>query len=105
MKDLLIKLRKERMELTGKISNLEKFRGSKEWNELSVYHKELLDIQLNAMRTYREVLIGRCIDIEMNLDKEDKSKENEIDEHTGSTENNKDSIRVFIVNLGEDKDE
>lgn len=105
MKDLLIKLRKERMELTGKISNLEKFRGSKEWNELSVYHKELLDIQLDAMRTYREVLIGRCIDIEMILDRENNPKENEIDGHTGNTENNKDSIKVFIVNLGEDKDE
>lgn len=71
MEDLLIKLRKERMELSGKINNLEKFRGSKEWDNLSFYHKQLLDIQLNAMRTYREVLIGRCLDIEMDLDKDE----------------------------------
>ena len=102
MKDLLIKLRKERMELTIKISNLEKFRGSKEWNNLSAYHKQLLDIQLNAMRTYREVLIGRCIDLDIEMNKKDKPKGTKANEDSIS---NEDSIKVIIVNLGEDKDE
>ena len=96
MKEILFRLRKERSELIGKIRKLEEFRKTDEWNKISVNHKQLLDIQLNAMKTYLECLIGRCIDIQMNLDKEDKPRE---------TKSNEDSIKVFIVNLGEDKDE
>lgn len=95
MKELLIKLRKERMELTVKINKLVEFRGSVEWNSLSVNHKQLLDIQLKAMETYRETLIGRCIDIEMNLDKENKSREDK------PKENKEEPIKIVIVDLGE----
>ena len=91
--ELLLKLRKERMELTGKINKLVEFRGSVEWNNLSVNHKQLLDIQLKAMETYREALIGRCLDIEEKLN--DKSEENK-------EENDENPVKVIIIiDLGE----
>lgn len=65
--ELLMKLRKERFELHGKIVKIEKFRGTDEWDKLSVNHKQLLDIQLQSMRTYVETLVGRCLDIEENM--------------------------------------
>lgn len=95
MKELLFKLRKERLELTGKMRKLEEFRGTEEWNKLTVHHKELLDIQLNAMKTYLEVLVARCLDIEMDLDKENKSKEDK------PKENKEEPIKIVIVDLGE----
>lgn len=61
--ELLSKLHREKVELLGKIKRLEGFRRTDKWNELSVNHKQLLDIQLSAMRTYLECLIGRIIDI------------------------------------------
>ena len=75
MEEILVNLRKERMELTGKIRKLESFRTTKEWDKLSVSHKQLLDIQLQSMRTYLECLIGRCLDIQCNIDKQETSKE------------------------------
>lgn len=81
MEELLIKLRREKMELFGKIKRLESFRGTDEWKTLSVAHKQLLDIQLNAMKTYLEVLVARCVDIEMNLDKESEPKEDNCHIH------------------------
>lgn len=95
MKELLFKLRKERLELTGKMRKLEEFRGTEEWNKLTVYHKELLDIQLNAMKTYLEVLVARCLDIEMGLYKENKSKKDK------PKEDNEKPIKIAIVDLGE----
>lgn len=95
MKELLFKLRKERLELTGKMRKLEEFRSTEEWNKLTVHHKELLDIQLNAMKTYLEVLVARCLDIEMDLDKENKSKEDK------PKENKEEPIKIVIVDLGE----
>ena len=95
MKELLFKLKKERLELTGKMRKLEEFRGTDEWNKLTVNHKELLDIQLNAMKTYLEVLVARCLDIEMGLDKENKSKEDK------PKENNEKPVKIVIVDLGE----
>jgi uncharacterized protein with NRDE domain len=71
--ELLIKLRRERMELRVKIIKLDKFRGTNEWNKLSVGHKQLLDIQLQSMRTYYECLVGRCIDILENKNKESEN--------------------------------
>lgn len=81
MEELLIKLRREMMELRGKIIKLEEFRDTDEWITLSVAHKQLLDIQLNAMKTYLEALIGRCLDIEMDLDKESEPKEDNCHIH------------------------
>lgn len=75
MEEILVNLRKERMELTGKIRKLESFRTTKEWDKLSVSHKQLLDIQLQSMRTYLECLIGRCLDIQCNTDKQETPKE------------------------------
>lgn len=95
MVELLIKLSRERLELTGKIKRLEEFRGTDEWNKLTVYHKELLDIQLNAMKTYLEVLVARFIDIEMNLDKKSEPKEDK------PKENKEEPIKIVIVDLGE----
>lgn len=76
MKELLMKLRKERMELNTKINNLVRFIGTNEWNKLSSGHKQLLDIQLQAMRTYYECLVGRCIDI---LENNKESENSNID--------------------------
>lgn len=95
MKELLFKLRKERLELTGKMRKLEEFRGTEEWSKLTVYHKELLDIQLNAMKTYLEVLVARCIDIEMTLEKESEPKEDK------PKEDNEKPVKIVIVDLGE----
>ena len=72
MEEILSKLKREKMELFGKIRNLEKFRGSDEWEKLSVAHKQLLDIQLQSMRTYLECLIGRVLDIEMSKDQQEE---------------------------------
>ena len=72
---------------------MEKFRGTDEWNELSVNHKQLLDIQLSIMKSYLEVLIGRCLDLVSNLPKENNENKDE--------ENKDDSIKVVIVGLGE----
>lgn len=85
MKDLLMKLRKERFELSRKIIKLERFRETKEWNELSLNHKELLDIQINAMRTYQEILIARCLDIQQEIIKNEKEQ------------NNKHTIEIEII--------
>lgn len=90
MQEVLDKLRREKIELSGKIRNLEKFRGSDEWKKLSVAHKQLLDIQLQAMRTYLEAIIGRYIDIEETLN---NKAENES--------NNEDSIKVIIIGMDE----
>lgn len=90
MQEVLDKLRREKIELSGKIRNLEKFRGSDEWKKLSVAHKQLLDIQLQAMRTYLEAIIGRYIDIEESLN---NKAENES--------NNEDSIKVIIIGMDE----
>lgn len=98
MKELLFKLRKERFELTGKIRKLEEFRGTEEWNKLTVYHKELLDIQLNAMKTYLEVLVARCIDIQMDLDKKSEPEEDK------PKENNEKPVKIVIVDLGENNE-
>ena len=93
MKDeeILLKLRKERMELHGKIMKLDKFRGTDEWNKLSVSHKQLLDIQLQAMRTYMEALIGRCLDIEEKINNKVEEKVEENDEN---------QAKIIIIDLG-----
>lgn len=89
MEEVLINLRKERMELRAKIMKLDKFRGTDEWNKLSTNHKQLLDIQLQAMRTYLETLIGRCLDIEENMNKPKEKEDNE------------DLAKVIVIGLGE----
>ena len=71
MKELLTKLGRERMELTNKINNLIKFRGTVEWDKLTATHKQLLDIQLEAMKTYSEALTGRCIEILERMNREE----------------------------------
>lgn len=89
MEEVLINLRKEKMELFGKIRKLEKFRGSAEWEKLSVAHKQLLDIQLQSMKTYLECLIGRVLDIETN------SKEENEEEQI---------VKIVVIDLGDTKE-
>lgn len=89
MEDVLFKLKKEKMELLGKIKNLDKFRGTSEWEKLSVAHKQLLDIQLQSMRTYYECLVGRVLDIETT------PKEEENEEPT---------IKIIKIVLDNEKD-
>lgn len=97
MKELLMKLRKERMELTSKINNLVKFRGTDEWNKLTATHKQLLDIQLEAMKTYSEALTGRCIEIQERM----------AEQETASKPKDKDDepVKVFIISLGDTKED
>lgn len=94
MEELLMKLRKERMELTNKINKLVKFRGTDEWNKLTSTHKQLLDIQLEAMKTYSEALTGRCIEIQERAVKQ---------ETVSKPEDNKDEDepRVIVINIKE----
>ena len=94
MKELLMKLRKERMELTSKINNLVRFRGTDEWNKLTSTHKQLLDIQLEAMKTYSEALTGRCIEIQERMAEQ---------ETVSKPEDNKDEDepRVIVINIKE----
>ena len=99
MEELLIKLRREKMELFGKIKRLESFRGTDEWKTLSVAHKQLLDIQLQSMRTYLEALIGRCLDIEEHL--KDKTDDKEPVENESKENNDEDPVKVIIIGLGE----
>lgn len=91
MEELLNKIRKEKIELLGKIKRLENFRGTDEWNKISINHKQLLDIQLNAMRTYIEALIARELDIKENIEKEVEPNKNDEDE----------PVKVIIIGLGE----
>lgn len=94
MKELLMKLRKERMELNTKITNLVRFRGTDEWNKLTSTHKQLLDIQLEAMKTYSEALTGRCIEIQERMAEQ---------ETVSKPEDNKDEDepRVIVINIKE----
>ena len=97
--ELLLKLRKERMELTGKINKLVKFRGTVEWNKLTATHKQLLDIQLEAMKTYSEALTGRCIEIQERMSEQEtvsKSEDNENDENP---------VKIIIIDLGDTKED
>lgn len=114
MEELLIKLRREKIELFGKIKRLESFRGTDEWKTLSVAHKQLLDIQLQSMKTYLEALIGRCLDIEEHLkDKadgkepveeehlKDKADDKEPVENESKENDDEDPVKVIIIGLGE----
>lgn len=85
------------MNYLQKIRKLEKFRGTNEWNKLSVNHKQLLDIQINAMRTYMEALIGRCLDIQ---DKINSANKNDTEVKEGIDEGNGDSHQVNVIILG-----
>lgn len=95
MKEILFKLKKEKMELISKIRKIETFRGTDEWNKLSTNHKQLLDIQLSAMRTYLETLMGRCLDIELNMEHEIAPQENNKD--SIKQENNEDPIKIVKI--------
>ena len=79
---VLFNLKVERNSLSNKMSALAKFRGTDDWNKLSVNHKCLLDIQLEAMRTYSECLSARIVDLEETIDeqKEPVEEENNIED-------------------------
>ena len=85
MKEIINKLKVEQSELIHKMNKLHRFRGSDEWENLSMTQTLLLDVQLSAMKTYLEALTGRIIDLETN----DKS------------ENKENPTKVIIVGLGE----
>lgn len=85
MKEVINKLKVEQSELIHKMNRLSKFRGSDEYENLSMTQILLLDVQLSAMKTYLEALTGRIIDLETN----DKS------------ENKENPTKVIIVGLGE----
>lgn len=89
MEELLTKLNKEKMELFGKIRKIEEFRETEEWKKLSTNHKQLLDIQLAAMHTYLEALIGRYLDLVGNKEEPKEATESEK------------QVKVMIIGLGE----
>lgn len=84
MKDRLFELRRERLELTGKIKRLEEFRGTEDWNKLTLSHKQLLDVQLSVMKSYLEILISRCVDLMSTPD---------------NTEDKEESTKIFTINV------
>lgn len=94
MKELLMKLRKERMELNTKINNLVRFRGTDEWKKLTATHKQLLDIQLEAMKTYSEALTGRCIEIQERM-----AEQETVSKPEGNKVENE--PRVIVINIKE----
>lgn len=53
------RVKAERYDLIDKIKRLKKFMKSKEANSLSIFEKDLLKTQLNAMKTYKHVLDAR----------------------------------------------
>lgn len=85
MKEIINKLKVEQSELIHKMNRLSKFRGSDEYENLSMTQILLLDVQLSAMKTYLEAITGRIIDLQTN----DKS------------ENKENPTKVIIVGLGE----
>ena len=95
---ILMDLRKERMELTSKINNLVKFRGTDNCNKLTSTHKQLLDIQLEAMKTYSEALTGRCIELQERTVYEKKN------EKSDKQENEEPMTKVIIIDLNNIKD-
>lgn len=71
MEEIINKLKVEQNELIHKINKLHRFRGSDEYENLSMTQVLLLDVQLSAMKTYLEAVTGRIIDLKTN----DKSNE------------------------------
>ena len=61
---VLKKLRKEKYDLSIKIENLKHFIGSKKWEKLPAIELFLLDIQLNIMESYNNILTTRTALIE-----------------------------------------
>ena len=55
------KLRKEKQDLIVKVTKLSNFKGTEEWDELTMAEKLLLDTQLSIMNTYIEILVNRII--------------------------------------------
>ena len=96
---ILMDLRKERMELTSKINNLVKFRGTDNWNKLTSTHKQLLDIQLEAMKTYSEALTGRCIELQERM-----IEQKEEQQKSDKQENKEPMTKVIVIDLNNIKD-
>lgn len=57
--ELINKLREELKDLNAKIIKILNFQGTLEWHYLPSYQKHLLNIQLQAMKTYSEILNTR----------------------------------------------
>lgn len=91
------RLRKEQRDLISKATKLSNFRGTEEWDKLTVPEKVLLDTQLSVMNTYIEILTNRII-----LIKEKELKEVCECEHTGECEeNNKPKVIKITIEEGE----
>lgn len=94
---IIEKLRKEQRDLISKATKLSNFRGTEEWDKLTVPEKVLLDTQLSVMNTYIEILTNRII-----LIKEKDLEEVCECEHTGECEeNNKPKVIKITIEEGE----
>ena len=70
--ELINKLREELLDLNGKILKILNFQGTVEWHYLPSYQKHLLNIQVQAMKTYAEILNTRIDLIGYEIKEENK---------------------------------
>lgn len=92
---ILFNLRLERNDLSNKISALTKFRETEEWRKLSTAHKSLLDVQLEIMKSYAEVLTARLVDIKDNMTMEEAIKDH------NSEDDDSHQVKIIILGLGD----
>lgn len=65
--ELIKKLLKENAEVAGKMSRLQDFMKTKDYNRLSDKEQRLMIIQYNAMQVYADVLLQRIDEIKERL--------------------------------------
>lgn len=65
--EIIDNLRKENAEVAGKMSRLQDFMKTKDYDRLSAKEQRLMIIQYNAMQTYADVLLQRIDEIKERL--------------------------------------
>lgn len=93
------KLRKEQRALIANANKLYNFRGSEEWDSLTIAEKTLIDTQLSIMHTYIETLTNRIILIQEKL--KEACECEELKEVCECEENNKPKVIKITIEEGE----
>ena len=65
MSDFLSRLRLEKQELSEKVESLQKFIDSDAFKTIGNVQQTLLNIQINAMITYKQCLLERLVRLEV----------------------------------------
>ena len=65
--ELIKKILKENAEVAGKMSRLQDFMKTKDYDQLSAKEQRLMIIQYNAMQVYADVLLQRIDEIKERL--------------------------------------